>query len=117
MDAVLTMGAVWEVILAARSTDPAGASLARQALTGTRGKSSRHPRGDVVELVACLAVIIVDVVALSCSVVIDGRRDDLNYTILVNANPAALCARKSTLTCWLNARFHETSRSGDGITF
>ena len=102
MDAVLTMGAVWEVILAARSTDPAGASLARQALTGTRGKSPRHTRGDVVEFVARLAATInVDVVALPlwCSVVIDGRRDDLNYRPGIDVNPAALCARKSTLTC------------------
>ena len=100
MDAVLTLGAVWEVILAARSTDPAGASLARQALTGTRGKSSRHPRGDVVEFVARLAAINVDVVApLWSSVVIDGRRDDLNYSTRIDVNPAALCARKSTLIC------------------
>ena len=101
MDAVLTLGAVWEVILAARSTDPAGASLARQALTGTRGKSPRHTRGDVVELVARLAAVInVDVVAPRlCSVVIDGRRDDLSYRPIVNVNPAALCARKSTLIC------------------
>jgi len=91
LDAVLTLGAVWEVILAARGTDPAGAFLDRQALTGTRGKSPRHTRGDVVEFVARLAAINVDVVApLWCSVVIDGRRDDLNYIRTVDINPAAL---------------------------